>query len=243
MNNLNLVSINNNQVVVSSRQVAENFKKRHCDVLESINEILKTENSVLRFFYESTYKVQGNNKSYKEYLMNRDGFSLLVMGFTGEKALEWKVKYINAFNAMEQELRNKELEKPKQANERDKAMLLNAQSRQATLFMKLSERSSIPEFKRIMEAYGANSLAGKEIVSLPEAKEKTYSATDIGNMLGVSKNKIGVLANANGMKCDRYGKLFYDKSPYNGKEVETFRYYECAIDKFKELLDSTCKAS
>lgn len=241
MNNLNLVSINNNQVVVSSRQVADNFGKQHKDVLESIRGILAAENSATKFFYESTFTNRG--KQYPEYLMNRDGFSLLVMGFTGEKALEWKVKYINAFNAMEQELRNKELEKPKQANERDKAMLLNAQSRQATLFMKLSERSSIPEFKRIMEAYAANSLAGKEIVSLPEAKEKTYSATDIGNMLGVSKNKIGVLANANGMKCDRYGKLFYDKSPYSGKEVETFRYYECAIDKFKELLDSTCKAS
>ena len=241
MNNLNLVSINNNQVVVSSRQVADNFGKQHKDVLESIRGILAAENSATKFFYESTFTNRG--KQYPEYLMNRDGFSLLVMGFTGEKALEWKVKYINAFNAMEQKLRNKELEKPKQANERDKAMLLNAQSRQATLFMKLSERSSIPEFKRIMEAYAANSLAGKEIVSLPEAKEKTYSATDIGNMLGVSKNKIGVLANANGMKCDRYGKLFYDKSPYSGKEVETFRYYECAIDKFKELLDSTCKAS
>ena len=241
MNNFNLVSINNNQVVVSSRQVADNFGKQHKDVLESIRGILAAENSATKFFYESTFTNRG--KQYPEYLLNRDGFSLLVMGFTGEKALEWKVKYINAFNAMEQELRNKELEKPKQANERDKAMLLNAQSRQATLFMKLSERSSIPEFKRIMEAYAANSLAGKEIVSLPEAKEKTYSATDIGNMLGVSKNKIGVLANANGMKCDRYGKLFYDKSPYSGKEVETFRYYECAIDKFKELLDSTCKAS
>ena len=241
MNNLNLVSIDNNQVVVSSRQVADNFDKQHKDVLESIRGILAAENSATKFFYESTFTNRG--KQYPEYLMNRDGFSLLVMGFTGEKALEWKVKYINAFNAMEQELRNKELEKPKQTNERDKAMLLNAQSRQATLFMKLSERSSIPEFKRIMEAYAANSLAGKEIVSLPEAKEKTYSATDIGNMLGVSKNKIGVLANANGMKCDRYGKLFYDKSPYSGKEVETFRYYECAIDKFKELLDSTCKAS
>ena len=241
MNNLNLVSINNNQVVVSSRQVADNFGKQHKDVLESIRGILAAENSATKFFYESTFTNRG--KQYPEYLLNRDGFSLLVMGFTGEKALEWKVKYINAFNAMEQKLRNKELEKPKQANERDKAMLLNAQSRQATLFMKLSERSSIPEFKRIMEAYAANSLAGKEIVSLPEAKEKTYSATDIGNMLGVSKNKIGVLANANGMKCDRYGKLFYDKSPYSGKEVETFRYYECAIDKFKELLDSTCKAS
>ena len=234
MNNLNLVSINNNQVVVSSRQVADNFGKQHKDVLESIRGILAAENSATKFFYESTFTNRG--KQYPEYLMNRDGFSLLVMGFTGEKALEWKVKYINAFNAMEQELRNKELDKPKQANERDKAMLLNAQSRQAVLFMKLSERSSIPEFKRIMEAYAANSLAGKEIVSLPEAKEKTYSATDIGNMLGVSKNKIGVLANANGMKCDRYGKLFYDKSPYSGKEVETFRYYECALDKFKELL-------
>ena len=241
MNNLNLVSINNNQVVVSSRQVAENFGKDHKHVLEGVRTILAAENSAAKFFHETTYENRG--KQYPEYLMNRDGFSLLVMGFTGEKALEWKVKYINAFNAMEQELRNKELEKPKQTNERDKAMLLNAQSRQATLFMKLSERSSIPEFKRIMEAYAANSLAGKEIVSLPEAKEKTYSATDIGNMLGVSKNKIGVLANANGMKCDRYGKLFYDKSPYSGKEVETFRYYECAIDKFKELLDSTCKAS
>ena len=241
MNNLNLVSINNNQVVVSSRQVADNFGKDHKHVLEGVRTILAAENSATKFFRQSTFENRG--KQYPEYLLNRDGFSLLVMGFTGEKALEWKVKYINAFNAMEQELRNKELEKPKQANERDKAMLLNAQSRQATLFMKLSERSSIPEFKRIMEAYAANSLAGKEIVSLPEAKEKTYSATDIGNMLGVSKNKIGVLANANGMKCDRYGKLFYDKSPYSGKEVETFRYYECAIDKFKELLDSTCKAS
>ena len=241
MKNLNLVSINNNQVVVSSRQVAENFGKEHKHVLENIRAILAAENPATKFFYESTFTNRG--KQYPEYLMNRDGFSLLVMGFTGEKALEWKVKYINAFNAMEQELRNKELEKPKQASERDKAMLLNAQSRQAALFMKLSERSSIPEFKRVMEAYAANSLAGKEIVSLPEAKEKTYSATDIGNILGVSKNKIGVLANANGMKCDKYGKLFYDKSPYSGKEVETFRYYECAIDKFKELLDSTCKAS
>ena len=241
MNNLNLVSINNNQVVVSSRRVADNFGKDHKHVLEGVRTILAAENSATKFFRQSTFENRG--KQYPEYLMNRDGFSLLVMGFTGEKALEWKVKYINAFNAMEQELRNKELEKPKQANERDKAMLLNAQSRQATLFMKLSERSSIPEFKHIMEAYAANSLAGKEIVSLPEAKEKTYSATDIGIMLGVSKNKIGVLANANGMKCDRYGKLFYDKSPYSGKEVETFRYYKCAIDKFKELLDSTCKAS
>ena len=102
----NLVQIAEGQVVVSSRQVAEHFEKRHADVLASI-ENLKAENSVLRnMFCADTYKVEGNNKTYPEYLMNRDGFSLLVMGFTGKKALEWKIKYIQAFNAMEEELRH-----------------------------------------------------------------------------------------------------------------------------------------
>lgn len=112
INNANEVQVinNNGELVVSSRQVALNFGKRHADVLENINEILKTENSVLSFFHESHYKVENNNKSYPEYLMNRDGFCLLVMGFTGKEALSWKLKYIKAFNAMEKKL--KELSAP-----------------------------------------------------------------------------------------------------------------------------------
>ena len=51
---------------------------------------------------ETTYEHRGN--IYREYLLTRDGFSLLVMGFTGSKALEWKLKYIQAFNKMEQKL-------------------------------------------------------------------------------------------------------------------------------------------
>ena len=51
-----------------------------------------------KMFIESTYKVEGNNKTYKEYLMTRDGFTFIVMGFTGEKADEFKLKYIDAFN-------------------------------------------------------------------------------------------------------------------------------------------------
>lgn len=101
----NLVQIAEGQIVVSSRQVAEHFDKQHKHVL-SVIENLKAENSALRnMFCEHSYKVEGNNKTYPEYLMNRDGFSLLVMGFTGKKALEWKIKYIQAFNAMEEELR------------------------------------------------------------------------------------------------------------------------------------------
>ena len=97
-----LVQIENNQVVVSSRQIAKDFGKQHKHVLDSIRDILAAENSAAKFFYESTYDNRG--KEYPEYLMNRDGFSLLVMGFTGSKALEWKVRYIQAFNAMEAKL-------------------------------------------------------------------------------------------------------------------------------------------
>lgn len=98
----NLVEIKNNQVITSSRQVAECFGKEHKNVLRDIKEILAAQNSATKFFYETTFKNRG--KQYPMYLMNRDGFSLLVMGFTGKEALQWKFKYIEAFNAMEQEL-------------------------------------------------------------------------------------------------------------------------------------------
>lgn len=100
-----LVKVENNEVVVSSRQVAESFGKEHKTVLRNIDELITAQNCALTpMFHETTYTA-GTGKKYKEYLMNRDGFSLLVMGFTGKAALEWKIKYINAFNEMEAKLK------------------------------------------------------------------------------------------------------------------------------------------
>lgn len=106
-----LVEVQGNQVVVDSRNVAQNFGKYHKDVLETIDNITKAEKSALVFFKKITYQVKGNFKKYPAYLINRDGFSLLVMGFTGRKALQWKLKYIEAFNRMEETLKHP---KPKQ---------------------------------------------------------------------------------------------------------------------------------
>lgn len=100
-----LVEIRKNQVVTSSRQVAQVFGKRHCDVLRGIQNLTSTQNCV-QWFFRSQYK-DASGKMNLEYLMNRDGFSPLVMGFTGKKALEWKIKYIEAFNAMEKALRER----------------------------------------------------------------------------------------------------------------------------------------
>ena len=105
-----LVVIQNNQIVVSSKDIADHFGKPHKDVLENIHNILAAENSATKFYQETTYQNRG--KDYKEYLMNRDGFSLLAMGFTGKKALQWKLKYIEAFNEMEETLKQGYLEEP-----------------------------------------------------------------------------------------------------------------------------------
>ena len=110
MKQLISIKTHEGEMVVTSREVAENFEKRHADVIEKIEEFIKTENSVMtKMFIESSYKA-GTGKSYKEYLLTRDGFTLLAMGFTGSKAIEWKLKYIDAFNKMEQAL--KEQSKP-----------------------------------------------------------------------------------------------------------------------------------
>ena len=99
-----LVEIQGNQVVVASRKVAEHFEKLHKHVLDSIREILSAENSADKFFKKTSYVYRG--RTLPEYLMTRDGFSLLAMGFTGKKALQWKIKYIEAFNQMEEALKN-----------------------------------------------------------------------------------------------------------------------------------------
>lgn len=104
-----LVEIRNHQAVVASRKVAEHFEKLHKHVLGSIRENLSAENSADKFFKEVSYIYKG--RRLPEYIMTRDGFSLLAMGFTGRKALQWKLKYIEAFNRMEETLKHP---KPKQ---------------------------------------------------------------------------------------------------------------------------------
>lgn len=113
-----LLTITNGQPTASSLDIAKHFGKEHRNVLRDIEAL---QEGVLNFeqtpmFLKTTYVHPQNGQEYPMYLMNRDGFTLLAMGFTGKEALEWKIKYINAFNAMEQELRDK-ARKPMSAND------------------------------------------------------------------------------------------------------------------------------
>ncbi len=99
--------IRNNQVVVSSRQVAEAFKKRHSDTLRAVRRVINSAQNCVQWFRERSYK-DDSGKKCCEYLITKDGFMLLVMGFSGEKAMQIKVAYINAFNEMEKQLKEKQ---------------------------------------------------------------------------------------------------------------------------------------
>lgn len=121
-----LITINNDgQPVASSRDIAEHFNKDHKHVLRDIENLI---GGLPNFghtpmFIKSTYVHPQNGQMYPMYYMTRDGFSLLVMGFTGKSALEWKLKYIEAFNRMEEQIRNPKLSPAEQLLEQAKLMV------------------------------------------------------------------------------------------------------------------------
>lgn len=101
------VSKKDEEVRVSSRYIAKIFNKEHRDVLRAIDNILNSDGLSEEFsrcnFARSTYKTN-RGKTYREYCLTRDGFVMVTMGFTGEKAMKFKEWYINKFNEMEKQL-------------------------------------------------------------------------------------------------------------------------------------------
>ena len=255
-----------NQLVTSSQIVALYFNKQHKHVLRAIDNIIaefsamtseniKAQNWALTsMFYTASYKT-GTGKRYPMYFMNRDGFSLLAMGFTGKKALEWKIRYIQAFNEMEKKL--KEQENPTAQNctvnsktpdvappevlaqARAKTMLMNARTRQAKLWKTLADEST-GTYREICKVYAANILAGKEVLPLPKPPKKTMTATELGEATGLTAMNVGLLANKYNLKTTAFGQWVYDTLK-NGRQVESFRYYESAIPVIKEIAEAEKK--
>jgi Rha family phage regulatory protein len=95
------------QAVTTSLQVAETFGKEPAKVHRSIEQLIKgtaKNGDTPRMFVKGSYINEQNGQEYPMYYMNRDGFTLLAMGFTGAKALQFKLAYIDAFNKMETSL-------------------------------------------------------------------------------------------------------------------------------------------
>ena len=117
-----VLSTQNGEPVASSRQIAESFEKNHRDVLRAVDGLKEDVRNFAQMFFE-TEAPDSYGRPQRTYLMNRDGFTLLAMGFTGKAALEWKLKYIQAFNEMEKKLSTPQM--PKLSKEMQALFLLD----------------------------------------------------------------------------------------------------------------------
>lgn len=114
---------NEERLVTTSRKIAIGFNKRHSDVLRDIENLGCSNEFTERNFALTSYK-DVSGKSNKEYIVTEDGFSILCMGYTGDRAMEFKERYIAEFNAMRDELKRIHVERHQWQIERDKGVVI-----------------------------------------------------------------------------------------------------------------------
>lgn len=210
------------QPVVSSREIANNFKKNHKEVLRGIDnqiEVLGGAQNCAGLFIESKYQHPQNKQYYKEYLLTRDGFSLLVMGFTGAKALQWKLKYIEAFNKMEQYIK----QQVPQLTEEDQAILsiVNSTSKAETAlaiknYKEVVEKPLIETIEKQSDAINELKPHAEYAERVLEDKKTLLTPTQIAKDFGMAGKALNALLHDLGVQYKQNGQwLLYAK--YQGK--------------------------
>lgn len=215
-----LVIMQDQQAVTTSLKVAEVFDKKHQHVMEAIRNLTAenstVENSTVEKMFEKSSYINLQKHEQPMYYMNRDGFSLLAMGFTGKKALSFKLKYIEAFNEMEKFIKQRNaisidsgLEREKLAYKREWLIEMRKQNvnkahelrnQDVKLYLELGKVAD--DYQRPRMATDFRNEAIRAMSALPVGARREYSATEIGNIIGVSPIAIGKWANKLGVKRD-----------------------------------------
>jgi Rha family phage regulatory protein len=135
------------QLWTTSLDIAEKFGKRHKDVLKAIRNLECPEDFTRRNFAPSRRKTRAGDEEY--YIISRDGFTLLAMGFTGKEAIQWKIKYIEAFNKMEKTI-------IKLVRKKERQLTLEwKQAREDGKFSRRTTTDAIQEFCELAKSQGS----------------------------------------------------------------------------------------
>lgn len=181
----NLVIMKDRQAVTDSLKVAESFEKEHRNVLKRARNLTAQNGAVEKMFFESTYINQQGHEQPMIY-MNRDGFTLLAMSFTGKKALDFKLKYIQAFNKMEQQIRNQS-ERPKlMQKERIEISRQNAETRKASLLYRVAKSMKDTRKQQELLTQIANDLIGEPVKEKQPEPKNFHTANEVGKMFGTN---------------------------------------------------------
>ena len=235
MNDLR-VFVYDNVDVVDSRSVARMVGKQHKHLLRDISGYTEILSKAAEpnfgpsdFFIESTYQ-DATGRTLPCYLLTKKGCDMVANKMTGEKGVLFTAAYVTAFEAMRR-TQKAAATKPMTAYQRETISL-----QKARLLNQIATNYHGTTYEQVLQAHATKELTGEYLLPLPSLQEKTYSAKEVGDVLGISAHQVGALANKHKMKDDEHGQWFKDKSPYTSKEVSTFRYYEKAIEELRRIL-------
>lgn len=175
-----------------------------------------------------------DGKKYETRIFTEDGIYEITMLAKTERAKEfraWVRKILKSLRSGKAKIIGMTEYQQMMAKTRSE----NAKIRKAQILTKLAEQYD-GTYKQVLNSYATKELTGEHLLPLPALPERTYSATELGEMFGVSANKIGVLTNRHNLKNDTYGQWFNDKAKGHNKEVQTFRYYASIIPVLRELI-------
>lgn len=164
----NLVIMHDQQTVTTSLILAEAFEKEHRNVIRTIETKIGELNfeQSLKMFSKGEY-TNTQNKQQPMYYLNRDGFTFIAMGFTGRKADEFKLKYIDAFNKMEEQIRNQSFQALNQSTD---------DLKRANLLYKIANLTSDEELKEESLKSSYELVTGKSIHQKKTDYQKLYEA-------------------------------------------------------------------
>lgn len=182
-----------------------------------------------------------DTSNYGVYVINESGLYSLIMSSKMEKAKEFKrwvtsevLPSIRKTGAYMVNTAPKKDDRELDAMLMDaNARLLEAKAKQAAILLEFTKLNLSPEANQALVACASELMTGVKALPLPEV-EKTYSAGEVGEMFGVSGNRIGRIANAEGLKTEKYGIFVLDKARGHNKQVQTFRYNQTAVEFFRD---------
>lgn len=164
----------NNKVVTTSLKIAEVFGKEHQHILRDIRELIDGVSKIgdTPMFEETTYIHPQNKQQYPMFLMNRDGFTLLAMGFTGDKALRFKMAYINASNEMEKALKAMQPKLPQTYKEALKELLIQVEENERLQIENKDMKPKAEYFDEIVDRGGLTNF--RDTAKLLGVSEKAF---------------------------------------------------------------------
>lgn len=214
---MKLVFIDNQRPVTDSLTIAESFGKRHDNVLRDIKEMECSQEFSLLNFEETPYTAQ-NGQQYNKYLITQDGFSFLVMGYTGKEAARFKEMYIGEFNRMREELSKPQFNLPQNYVEALKALVTTEEEKQVLALQIEADRSKVQFAETCMTSNKSilvrelAKLASKQGVLIGERRlfqrlrewelflKNRNEPTQRGMEMGLFEIKKGVYAHPEGAK-------------------------------------------